>query len=222
MSHAAPPPPPPPTPLPPTHVSGSVPRSIMGTTIVVIVAVLILQVTIAMVGFVLTYLLGGTAASMGIVTIVTIVLNALLYAVVAGGAAYIARTPTARLLGIVLPMLSWLLSTLLWYGLVQLFQFYNPVVAAILGPLILLLVLAGWGCAAWTGRRWLIGLPITYLLLIVVQVPISLVLMPAMSFDNFATVQLYSALSTVATTVAIVGGGIVCWLLARSEQTAGK
>ncbi len=194
----------------------------MGATIVVIVAVLILQIAIALVGFVLTYLLGGTSASMPIINIVTIVLNALLYAVVAGGAAFIARTPTGRLLGIVLPMLSWLLSTVLWYGLVQMLEFYNPVVAGVVAPLILLLVLAGWGCAAWTGRRWLIGLPITYLLLIVVQVPLSFALTPAMSLDNFAAVQLLSALSAVATTVAMIVGGFVCWLLARSEQGAGK
>lgn len=221
MSHAASPPPPP-VPLPPTHVTGSAPRSTMATTIVVIVAVVILQIAVALVGFVLTYLLGGTAASMPIVTVVTIVLNALLYAAVAAGAAFIARTPRGRLLGVALPMLSWLLNTVLWYGLVQALELYNPVVAGVVAPMILLMVLAGWGCAAWTGRRWLIGLPITYLLLIVVQVPLSFALTPAMSLDNFAAVQLLSALSAVATTVAMVVGGLVCWLLARSEQSTGK
>ncbi|MER7606864.1 hypothetical protein [Nocardioides sp. NPDC127503] len=194
----------------------------MATTIVVIAAVVILQIAIAVIGFVLMYLLGGTTAAMNVIAIVTIVLNALLYAVVAGGAAVIARTPTGRLLGIVLPMLSWLLSTVLWHGLVQLFQFYNPVVIGLVAPVILLLVLAGWGCAAWTGRRWLIGLPVTYLLLIVVQVPLSLALTPAMALDDFAAAQLLSALSTVATTVVMVVGGVVCWLLARTEQGAGK
>ena len=222
MSHAVPPPPPPPTPLPPTHATGSTPRSTMGATIAVIVAVLILQIAIAAIGFVLMYLLGGTSAAMTVIAVVTVVLNALLYAVVAGGAAVIARTPTGRLLGIVLPMLSWLLSTVLWHGLVQLFQFYNAVVIGLVAPLILLMVLAGWGCAAWTGRRWLIGLPVTYVLLIVVQVPLSFALTPAMALDNFATAQLLSALSTVATTVVMVLGGVVCWLLARSEQVAGK
>jgi hypothetical protein len=193
----------------------------MGATIVVIVAVLILQVAIALVGLVLTYLLGGTAVSMGIVAVVTIVLNAVMYAVVAGGAAYIARTPRARLLGIALPMLSWLLSTVLWVGLVQLLHLYNATVSGLLGPLFLVLVLAGWGCAAWTGRRWLIGLPITYLLLVAGQVPLSLALTPAMSLGNFAAAQLLAALSTISTTVTIVIGGFVCWLLARSEQ-AGK
>lgn len=222
MSHAAPPPPPSPTPLPPTHTTGSAPRSTMATTIVVIAAVVTLQIAIAVIAFVLTYLLGGTTATMTVITIVTILLNALLYAVVAGGAALIARTPTGRLLGIVLPMLSWLLSTLLWYGLVQLFHLYNPVVAGLLGPLFLLLVLAGWGCAAWTGRRWLIGLPVTYVLLIAGQVPLSLALTPAMSLDNFAAAQLLAALSTISTTVVMVIGGVVCWLLARSEHAAGK
>lgn len=223
MSYAAPPPPPPPpSPLPPTHATGSAPRSIMGATIAVIVAVLILQIAIALIGFALTYFLGGTIASMSISNIVTIVLNALLYAVVAGGAAYIARTPTGRLLGIVLPMLSWLLSTVFWYGLIRLLDFYNPAVIGFLAPLFLMLVLAGWGCAAWAGHRWLIGLPITYVLLIVVQLPLSLALAPAMSLDNIAAAQLLSALSTVATTVVMVVGGVVCWLLARSEQVAGN
>lgn len=221
MSYAAPPPPPPPTP-PAAHVTGTAPRSTMSVTIVVIAAVVLLQIGIALIGFALTYLLDGTAASMAIITIVTIVINALLYVVVASGAAVIARTPTGRLLGIALPMLSWLLSTVLWYGLVQLFHLYNPVVAGFLGPLLLLLVLAGWGCAAWTGRRWLIGLPVTYVLLIVVQVPLSLASMPAMSLDSFAAAHLLSALSTVSTTVIMVLGGLVCWLLARSEQAAGK
>ncbi|MEU0264842.1 hypothetical protein [Nocardioides sp. NPDC006303] len=222
MSHAAPPPPPPPTPLPPTHTTGPAPRSTITITIVVIAAVVILQIAIAVIGFLLTYFLGGTIASMSISNIVTIVLNALLYAVVAGGAALIARTPTGRLLGIVLPMLSWLLSTVFWYGLIRLLDFYNPAVIGFLGPLFLLMVLAGWGCAAWTGRRWLIGLPITYVLLIVVQTPLSLALAPAMSLDNIAAAQLLSAASTVATTVVMVVGGVICWLLARSEQTAGK
>lgn len=223
MSYAAPPPPPPPSsPLPPTAVTGSAPRSTMGAAIVVIVAVLILQIAIALIGFMLTYFLGGTIASMSISNIVTIVLNALLYAVVAAGAAYIAQSPTGRLLGIVLPMLSWLLSTVFWYGLVRLLDFYNPAVIGFLSPLLLMLVLAGWGCAAWTGRRWLIGLPITYVLLIVVQVPLSFVLGPAMALQNIAAAQLLSALSTVATTVVMVAGGVVCWLLARSEQAAGQ
>jgi len=194
----------------------------MATTIVVIAAVVTLQIAIAVIGFVLMYLLGGTSAAMTVIAVVTVVLNALLYAVVAGGAAVIARTPTGRLLGIALPMLSWLLSTVLWHGLVQLFQFYNAVVIGLVAPLILLMVLAGWGCAAWTGRRWLIGLPVTYVLLIVVQVPLSLALTPAMSFGNVAAAQLLSALSTVATTVTMILGGLVCWLLARSEQAAGK
>ncbi|MFE7224363.1 hypothetical protein ACFU7D_06235 [Nocardioides sp. NPDC057577] len=222
MSYAAPPPPPPPSPSPPTHLTGSAPRSTMGATIFVIVAVLILQIAIALIGFLLTYFLGGTIASMSVSNVVTIVLNALLYAVVAGGAAYIARTPTGRILGIVLPMLSWLLSTVFWYGFVRLLDFYNPAVIGFLSPMFLMLVLAGWGCAAWTGRRWLIGLPITYVLLIVVQVPLSLVLAPAMSLDNIAAAQLLSALSTVATTVVMVLGGVICWLLARTEQTAGQ
>ena len=194
----------------------------MATTIVVIAAVVTLQIAIAVIGFVLMYLLGGTSAAMTVIAVVTVVLNALLYAVVSGGAAVIARTPTGRLLGIALPMLSWLLSTVLWHGLVQLFQFYNAVVIGLVAPLILLMVLAGWGCAAWTGRRWLIGLPVTYVLLIVVQVPLSLALTPAMSFGNVAAAQLLSALSTVATTVTMILGGLVCWLLARSEQAAGK
>ncbi len=194
----------------------------MGTAIFVIVAVLILQIAIALIGFFLTYALGDTIASMSISNIVTIVLNALLYAVVAGGAAYIARTPTGRLLGIVLPMLSWLLSTVFWYGFIRLLDFYNPAVIGFLSPLFLMLVLAGWGCAAWAGRRWLIGLPITYVLLIVVQVPLSFVLGPAMSLDNIATAQLLSALSTVATTLVLVAGGVICWILARTEQTAGQ
>lgn len=222
MSYAAPPPPPPPSPLPPTHLTGSTPRSTMGPTIVVVVAVLILQIAIALIGFILVYALGGTTAAMSVNNIVTIVLNAMLYAVVAGGAAYIARTPTGRLLGIVLPMLSWLLTTVFWYGLVRLLDFYNPAVIGFLAPLFLMLVLAGWGCAAWAGRRWLIGLPITYVLLIVVQTPLSLALAPAMSLDNIAAAQLLSVLSTVATTVVMVAGGVICWLLARSEQSSGK
>ncbi|NYI79349.1 hypothetical protein [Nocardioides panzhihuensis] len=222
MSYAAPPPPPPLTPQSGTDVTGSAPRSTMATTIVVITTVVLLQIGIALVGLVLIYLLGGTAATMTIVTIVTIVLNALLYAVVAGGAAVIARTPTGRLLGIALPMLAWLLNTVLWHALVELFQFYNPVVVGLLAPLVLLLVLAGWGCAAWTGRRWLIGLPATYVLLIVVHVPLSIALTPALSFDNFAAAQLWSALSALVTTVAVVLGGVVCWLLARSEQDLRK
>lgn len=222
MSYAAPPPPPPPSPLPPAAITGSAPRSSRAATIVVIATVVIVQIAIALIGFALTYLLGGTIASMSISNIVTIVLNALLYAVVAGGAAYIARTPTGRLLGIALPMLSWLLSTVFWYGLIRLLDFYNPAVIGFIAPLFLLLVLTGWGCAAWAGHRWLIGLPITYVLLIVVQVPLSLALAPAMSLDNIAAAQLLSAVSTVATTAVIVVGGVICWLLARSEQVAGQ
>ena len=45
---------------------------------------------------------------------------------------------------------------------------------------------------------------------------------PAIALDNIATAQLLSALSTVATTAVMVAGGVVCWLLARSEQTAGR
>jgi hypothetical protein len=219
MSYAAPPPS---SPLSPTHTTGSGRRSTVGATVVVIAAVVILQIAIALIGFMLTYFLGGTIASMSISNIVTIVLNALLYAVVAGGAAYIARTPTGRLLGIVLPMLSWLLSTVFWYGLIRLLDFYNPAVLGFVAPLFLMLVLAGWGYAAWDGRRWLIGLPITYVLLIVVQTPLSLALAPAMSFDNIAAAQLLSAVSTIATTVVMVVGGVICWLFARSEQPAGK
>ncbi|SDL22083.1 hypothetical protein SAMN05428985_11187 [Nocardioides sp. YR527] len=194
----------------------------MAVTTVVVVAVVVLQIAIALIGFVLTYALGGTVASMSISNVVTVVLNALLYAVVAGGAAVIARTPTGRLLGIVLPMLSWLMSTVFWYGLIRLLDFYNPAVIGFLAPMLLLLVLAGWGCAAWSGRRWLIGLPITYVLLIVAQTPLSLALAPAMSLDNIAAAQLLSAISTVATTVVMVAGGVICWLLARSEQSSGK
>ena len=194
----------------------------MGATIAVIVAVLILQIAIALIGLVLVYLLGGTIAAMSVNNIVTIVLNALVYGVVAGGAAYIARTPTGRLLGIVLPMLAWLLSTAFWYGIVQLFHLFNPALIGFLSPLFLMLVLAGWGCAAWTGRRWLIGLPITYVLLLVGQFPVSLLLAPAMALNNIATAQIMTALSGLVTTLVLVIGGVVCWLLARSEQTPGR
>ena len=219
MSYAAPPPP---SPFPPTHVTGAAPRSTKAATVVVIVAVVILQFAIALVGLVLTYVLDGSATSMTLTTVATIVLNALLYAVVAAGAAYIARTPTGRLLGIVLPMLSWLLSSGLWYGLPQLLDFYNTAVAGLLGPLFLVMVLAGWGCAAWTGRRWLIGLPVTYLLLIGVHVSLSLTLTPDMSIDNIAVMLIVSAFTTLATTLVLVFGGVICWLLARTEQTAGQ
>jgi len=192
----------------------------MGATIVVIAAVLILQIAIALIGFLLVYALGGTIAAMSVNNIVTIVLNAMLYAVVAGGAAYIARTPTGRLLGIVLPMLAWLLSTAFWYGLIRLLDFYNPAIIGFLSSLFLMLVLAGWGCAAWTGRRWLIGLPITYVLLLVGQFPVSLLLAPAIALDNIATAQIMTALSGLVTTLVLVLGGVICWLFARSEQAA--
>ncbi|GGU19091.1 hypothetical protein [Nocardioides albus] len=204
-----------------SHATGSTLRTTRPITIAVIAAVVTLQIAIGVIGFVLIKLLGDSLATMTVITIVTIVLNALQYAVVAGGAALIARTPTGRLLGIVLPMLAWLLNTVLWHGLVQLIQFYDPIVIGLVSPMILLLVLAGWGSAAWIGRRWLIGLPVTYVLLIVLQVPLALT--PAMPSDNgFAAAYLMSALSTVVTTVAMTLGGLVCWLLARSEQVAGK
>lgn len=222
MSHSAPPPPPPPLQRSGADGTGSAARSTKAVTIAVITTVVLLQIGIALIGLVLVYLLGDTAAAMTTVTIITIVLNALLYAVVAGGAAVIARTPTGRLLGIALPMLAWLLNTVLWHALVELFQFYNPVVVGLLAPLVLLMVLAGWGSAAWTGRRWLIGLPVTYVLLIVMHVPLSLVLTPTVSFDSYAAAQLLSALSALVTTMAMVLGGVVCWLLARSEQDTRK
>ncbi len=205
-----------------THPAGTVPRSTAAVTVAVIVTVVVLQIAIALVGLALTYVLDESQISLTLTTIATIVLNALLYAVVAAGAAYIARTPTGRLLGIVLPMLSWLLSSLLWNGLTQVYGVYNAVIAGILTPLFLVMVLAGWGCAAWTGRRWLIGLPVTYLLLIAVQVSLSLVLTPTMSIDNIAMMLVVSAFTTLATTLVLVLGGLVCWQLARSEQAAGQ
>lgn len=217
MSYASPPPP-----FPPTHLTEASPRSTKGTAIVVIVVAVILQLAIALVGLVLTYVLDGSTTSMTLATIATVVLNALVYAVVAAGAAYIARTPTGRLLGIALPMLSWLLSSGLWYGLPQLLDFYSPAVAGLLGPLFLVMVLAGWGCAAWAGRRWLIGLPVTYLLLIGVHVSLSLAMTPAMSVDNIPVMLILTAFTTLATTLVLVLGGVVCWLLARSERTAGQ
>ncbi|NGN94690.1 hypothetical protein G5C66_18335 [Nocardioides sp. KC13] len=216
MSHASPPPP---SPLPPAQVAGSASRSTRTATIVVIVAVVILQILIALTGLVLTYVLDGSEAGMTLTTVATIVLNALVYAVVAAGAAYIAHSPTGRLLGIVLPMLAWLLSSGLWYGLPQLLDFYSAAVSGLLGPLFLVMVLAGWGCAAWTGRRWLIGLPVTYLLLIGVHVSLSLAMTPEMSIDNIPLMLILTAFTTLATTLVLVFGGVVCWLLARSEQT---
>ena len=218
MSYAAPPPP---SPFPPTHLTGS-PRSTRAVAVVVIVAVVMLQFAIALVGLALTYVLDGSETSMTLTTIATIVLNALVYAVVAAGAAYIARTPTGRLLGIVLPMLSWLLSSGLWYGLPQLLDFYSATVAGLLGPLFLVMVLAGWGCAAWTGRRWLIGLPITYLLLIGVHTSLSLTLTPDVSIDNIAVMLIVTAFTTLATTLVLVLGGVVCWLLDWTEQPTWK
>ncbi|OIJ24891.1 hypothetical protein [Nocardioides luteus] len=218
MSYAAPPP----SPFPPTHVAGASRRSTRAATIVVIVAVVILQFAIALVGLVLTYVLDASETSMTLTTIATIVLNALVYAVVAAGAAYIARTPTGRLLGIVLPMLSWLLSSGLWYGLPRLLDLYSAAVASLLGPLFLVMVLAGWGCAAWTGRRWLIGLPVTYLLLLGVHASLSLTLTPDVSIDNIAVMLIVTAFTTLATTLVLVLGGVVCWLLDRTEQAAGQ
>lgn len=216
MSYAAPPPP-----SPATHLTGAS-RSTSGVAVIVIVAAVVLQLAIALVGLVLTYVLDGSTTSMDLATVATIVLNALVYAVVAAGAAYIARTPRGRLLGIVLPMLAWLLSSGLWYGLPQLLDYYNAAVSGLLGPLFLVMVLAGWGCAAWTGRRWLIGLPVTYLLLIGVQVSLSLAFTPEMSIDNIAVMLILTAFTTLATTLVLVLGGVVCWLLARSEEAAGQ
>ncbi|MER7560080.1 hypothetical protein ABTZ46_24270 [Nocardioides sp. NPDC126508] len=204
-----------------THTAGTVPRSTAAVTIAVIVTVVVLQIAIALAGLALTYVLDESRTSLTLTTIATIVLNALVYAAVAAGAAYIARTPTGRLLGIVLPMLSWLLSSLLWNALTQVYGIYNAAIAGILTPLFLVMVLAGWGCAAWTGRRWLIGLPVTYLLLIAVQVSLSLVLTPTMSIGNVAIMLVVSAFTTLATTLVLVLGGLVCWRLARTEQ-AGK
>lgn len=217
MSYAAPPPP---SPAPATRLTGPSPRSTRATTVIVIVAAAILQIANALVGLVLTYVLDGSTTSMNLATMTTIVLNALVYAVVAAGAAYIARTPRGRLLGIVLPMLAWLLSSGLWYGIPQLLDYYNAAVSGLLGPLFLVMVLAGWGCAAWTGRRWLIGLPVTYLLLIGVHVSLSLAFTPEMSIDNIPLMLILTAFTTLATTLVLVLGGVVCWMLARSEQTA--
>ncbi|MEI7054515.1 hypothetical protein WBG06_01750 [Nocardioides sp. CCNWLW239] len=219
MSYAAPPPP---SPSPPTHLTGASPRSTRGVAVIVIVAAVVLQLAIALVGLVLTYVLDGSTTSMNLATVATIVLNALVYGVVAAGAAYIARTSAGRLLGIVLPMLAWLLSSGLWYGLPELLDYYSPAFAGVLGPLFLVMVLAGWGCAAWTGRRWLIGLPITYLLLIGVQAALSLALAPAMSIDNIPVMLILTAFTTLATTLVLVLGGVVCWLLARTEQAPGQ
>ncbi|MDR7312089.1 hypothetical protein J2S40_003147 [Nocardioides luteus] len=231
MSYPAPPPPPPPPPPPlpsspptspaqPPAPAGTAAKQPAATviTIAVIVTAVVLQVVSALIGLVVAYLFDGLGPGNVLTSIVSVAIDLLLHIVVAVGAAVIARTSTGRVLGLLLPMLSWLLSTVFYYVLVPQLHLFHPVLTGLVSPLLLLLVLAGWGFAAWAGRRWLIGLPITFVLLIAVQATVSFAVAPALAFDNLVSVQIYFGITALATTAVVVLGGVVCGLLDRSER----
>lgn len=142
-----------------------------------------------------------------------LVMGLLPYLTVAIGAGLLAQTRRGQELGVALPLLGWGLR------LVPLPAIGSNETTADVTILLTFffdtLVVAGWGFARRAGRLWLLGLPLTYVLLVALSE------LQHFSFTDHNQVKSWDIPVPLAGSLyvaVLVIGGIVCWLLEAEEH----